>query len=251
MTDRAAEIAAYLGALAWFPQIVAWIWRAASRAALRVRTAQNIQIGHGGLGGVIGLNVAVSAERKDALVDRVHAMVVHERGDRREFVWSWATENQTEMRNDAGERVQMSRTQAVLAIKVATIALAERYIGFQDESEVGGILNGQATARIAYDTWTTAGGADFDVFLRTPEADSVRRDLERAFHWQAGRYALDLVFHVVGGRKHVERFQFNIAAGDVERMRSNLGRWDENLGALLRGGNWPNWEWAYPQLSRR
>lgn len=251
MTDHGADVAAYIGALAWFPQIVSWIWSAFSRPSLRVRAGGNIQIGHGGLGGIIGLNVALATERKDALIDDVRARVTHESGDRRDFAWNVATENQTEMRNDNGERVQMSRTQSVLAIKVSTQTLAERFIGLHVAADQPAIVAGQTGARTAYaDRVRVSGDVDWNEYLRDAPAQAVRTELERAFHWQEGRYSLLLTFSVVGGTTHEERFEFNLGRADVELIRQNLARWHENLLVVINGGTWPTWNFCYPLLVR-
>jgi len=250
VTDKAADIAAYIGALAWAPQIASWVWKAVSRPRLRVRTAKNLQLGHGGLGGALGLNVSIASEEKDALVDGVRAVVTHEKGDRREFVWVIATEHQNEMRNDSGERVQVSRTQSVLALKVSTVALTERYLSFVDSSEEATILAGQNAARVAYEARTAAGNTDWDGFLVTREAQGVRTELERAFHWQDGRYRMELVLSMVGAGQHTERFEFNLSRADIEKLKANYSRWAENLSAVVRGTDWVVWNWVYPALAR-
>jgi len=41
------------------------VWKAVSRPRLRVRTAKNLQLGHGGLGGALGLNVSIASEEPE------------------------------------------------------------------------------------------------------------------------------------------------------------------------------------------
>jgi hypothetical protein len=251
MTDQAGDYAAYIGALAWMPQIIGWIWKAASRSKLRVRAGGNVQVGLSGLGGIVAVNVAVSCDRKDALIDDVRAVVTHEQGDSREFSWNMARENQTEMTNDSGERVQMSRTQAVLALKVTTQTMAERFIGFDVAADKAAILASQNAAKNAWAAQKANGAVDWSKFAQEPEAQAVRVELERAFHWQEGQYKLALVFSIVGGGDHVERLEFNLSKADVDRIKANLKNWDQNLQAVIGGGRWPEWDWCFATLVRR
>lgn len=247
----ATDWIAAIGAAAWVPQIVEWIWRAGSQPKLRVRAGGNLQVGHTWLGGTLGLNIAITSERKDALVDGIRAVVTHERGDRRQFSWALATENQTELRSDAGASLQMSRTQTVLALKASTQALAERFISLNDSAEQPAFLAIQNEAKNVYGEQRTKGGVDWSTFLLEPAAEAVRREFARAFHWQEGGYRLEIIFSMVGGGDHTERFEFNLAREDVEQVRANLDRWGEGLSAAIGGGGWLNWNWSYPTLVRR
>jgi hypothetical protein len=155
------------------------------------------------------------------------------------------------MRIDSGERLQWSRTQTVLALKVTTQAFVERFITFSVDSERGANLAAQSEAKNVYGGLRTRGAVEWESFLLEPAAQAVRVEFERAFHWQEGRHELTLVFSMVGAGKHVERFEFNLARTDVEHIRANLSRWGEQLSAAIAAAGWPTWNWSYPILTRR
>ena len=138
----------------------------------------------------------------------------------------------------------------MLALKVSTQGLAERYVGFAQNAEQRAILASQNAAINAYGAQRANGEVDWSTFLRDPLAQAVRVESERAFHWQEGRYSLELRFSIVSGGSHVERFEFNLTRDNVEHLGANLSRWGDNLSAVISGGPWLTWNSVYPTLAR-
>jgi hypothetical protein len=65
----AAELAAYIGAAAWLPQIVSWIYRALSRPVLTIIPEDRVELGFTPLGPIFNLQTALSASRHDIVIN--------------------------------------------------------------------------------------------------------------------------------------------------------------------------------------
>src|ERR1700722_12039873 len=93
----ASSIAAYIGALAWLPQIFWWISKKIVKPIMSVYPDDKIKIGYMFLGPIINLRLALISEEKDALINCCQVEILHENGEKRLFAWkqmAWQTVQQ-------------------------------------------------------------------------------------------------------------------------------------------------------------
>lgn len=247
-----AEIAAYIGAAAWLPQIISWLYKLISKPSLKLISSPTLELGYTTLGPIINLTSSISAERRDALIDKIVLQLHHEKGEKRILTWSFLNEKQQEIRSYKGETAEITKNQPAIALKVPTIALAEKLIGFQD-------LEFQATYKLHINKL-----AELQSFLKkdnpdpAPKLFASRESSEfvnffkAQMYWKEGNYDLSVVIREVRLRNpYVERFRFSLSKIDIERLQDNCSKLEKDLKAYLGlsdDSELPKWNWVYPQV---
>ena len=251
---KALDWAAIIGAAAWLPQVTSWVARRLATPTLRLVPSPAPEIGYTTFGPIFNLTCAISAERKDAIIERIRATLKHERGQEINLTWTTLDETFSQIRSPEGT-AQVVKNQPAIALKVGTLILAERSIGFNDL-----LFQDQVRAQ-------TAVAGDKLSFARTsgtpnPEQDLLRSkefaDLialwERHFPWQEGRYTVQIEIRIVGVPKPTTQpLFFSVSANDVMRLRQNLAeirRYEEELVVPPGIEQTYKWNWVYPQFTK-
>ena len=126
------EIAAYIGAAAWLPQIATWLYHKFILPSIRIVPNQYAQVGFTSLGSIFNVQMAFSVENKDIIVDGIDIRIRHEDGESRTLRWAGLAETFSEITDAAGNKQVVSREQAPIAIKIGTISLLEKFVRFQE-----------------------------------------------------------------------------------------------------------------------
>ncbi len=82
------EIAAYIGAAAWLPQIAMWLYRSIVRPKLRIVPDQLAEVGFTSLGPIFNVRMAFFVENRDIIIDDVELILRHQDGIIRTFRWT-------------------------------------------------------------------------------------------------------------------------------------------------------------------
>src|SRR5690349_19424067 len=106
------EIAAYIGAAAWLPQIATWVYRMVIRPSIRIVPDQYAEVGYTSYGPIFNVRMAFFAEKKDVIVDGIEMIVHHEDGDSCTLRWAGLAETFSEITDAAGNRQIISRDQS-------------------------------------------------------------------------------------------------------------------------------------------
>ena len=128
---NAADIAAYVGAAAWIPQITGWVYTRYVKSELTLLADHQIAIGYAMIGGGVELRIALAAENKDAIIDSISTKIHHEDGEVHDLRWTRVSETFSEITDPSGARSVISRD-TVVAFKVGTDAVVEKFITFGD-----------------------------------------------------------------------------------------------------------------------
>ncbi len=126
-----AEIAAYVGAAAWLPQILAFIYRVATKARVTLVPEKQVEIGYTTFGPIFNLRLAVSAARKETIIDHVGASIHHEDGSLHEFTWAGMRETFSEIKDLSGNMQFVERDYSPIALFLNRYGLIERLFRFQ------------------------------------------------------------------------------------------------------------------------
>ena len=86
-----AEIAAYIGAAAWLPQIATWLYRRFVRPLITIVPDKYAEVGFTSYGPIFNVRMAFSSERKDVIIDGFEILLEHEDGDTRTVRWAGLT----------------------------------------------------------------------------------------------------------------------------------------------------------------
>mgnify|MGYP007040716840 FL=1 len=129
---KAEELAAYIGAAAWMPQILTWIYRAVTKPKLRIVPDAKGEVGFTTYGPIFNIRMAFFVENRDLIIDGVTLSITHADGDEHEMRWAGLGETFSEITDGKGNRQIVSKDQTPIAIKVPTQALVEKFVRFQE-----------------------------------------------------------------------------------------------------------------------
>ena len=249
----AFDWAAIIGAAAWVPQIIGWLYQAFTGPRLRVIPSEAPEIGYTSYGPIFNLTCAISVSRKDAIIERLVARLRHERGQVIELHWSTLDEALSQVRGADGF-AEVSKHQAAIALKVSTLLLTEKKIGIQDPTFFSDAQQFLMEFHAHLNQVRRVNGNLNEVLLSRQFRDLVAYGMER-FPWQQGRYTVELEFRMVGLRRPtIERLSFVLTQAQIETLHQNLELLRDVLAEIILPPPAPvihQWFWVYPRFERR
>lgn len=246
------EIAAYIGAAAWLPQIAVWIYRAAVKPKLRVIPNQFAEVGFTTYGPIFNVRMAFLVENRDLIIDGLELTVRHEDGESRNFKWAGLGETFSEITDAAGNRQIVSKDQSPIAIKVAAQALLEKFVRFQEPRfhQADSVTTRALVTHFNFLKQKSPETFVADV-LASKEYFSVVEGRQKWFAWKPGKYDLKLQPTSPQKFKLVDpNFSFELTPSDVEHMRKNIEVIETEIRNVI-SSNLPDykpqtlqWQWA-------
>ena len=252
------EIAAYIGAAAWLPQIVTWIYRSVVKPRLRVVPDQMAEVGFTNFGPIFNVRMAFFVEKRDLIIDGIDLVVRHEDGEERMFRWAGLGETFSEITDSAGNKQIISKDQTPIAIKVVTQSLLDKFVRFQEPRFHA--ADGLTTrALVSHFNFLKQKSPDEFVpqVLESKEYFSVIEKRQKWFWWKPGRYELTLKptspqkFKLKGAT-----FAFELQEVDVDLLRRNVPFINTEIKNIIMS-NVPNtkpdqftWQWANVTMLR-
>lgn len=246
------EIAAYIGAAAWLPQIATWIYRKFVQPVVTIVPDKYAEVGFTSFGPIFNVRMAFSAENKALIVDGLELLLRHSDGDVRTLRWSGLSETFSEITDAAGNRQVVSRDQTAIALKVGTESLIEKFVRFQEPRyhETDRPVMSNLIAHFNFLKQSSPVGYVAQT-LSSKELFSVLETRKKSFWWKPGRYQITLKlsspkkFRIT----HSE-FHFDLTAVDIDRLKQNVATLDSELKNII-SSNLPdfeaqpvNWNWA-------
>jgi hypothetical protein len=255
---KLAEIVAFIGAAAWLPQIASWIYKKYSKPIIKLIPSSKLELGYTAFGPIINLTSSISSQKKDALIDRITLKVTHEKGDTRLLTWKFLNEIQQQIRSHTGETAEILKNQPAIALKVPTISLAEKIIGFQD-------LDFQEKFKIKTDkvieTYNFLKAKNINADAKKElTASKEYKDLldffKNSMYWQEGNYLIEITIKEVTVKTpFIEKFKFLLSKIDIESLSHNKTAFEKDLQILI---NLPlekeqkiepaTWNWINPTI---
>jgi hypothetical protein len=247
---------AIVGAAAWVPQVLGWAARHLVTPRLRVIPVRAPEIGYTSLGPIFNLPCAISAERKDAVIERVSATITHQNGQSTSFRWTTLNETLSQLRNQEG-LTEVGKNQTAVALKVSTLVLTEKQIGMQERSFEEDSRQLMTALGDEQDHLKNIEPVAYpQLTLKSKQFGDLIAFANKRFVWQEGRYSVRLELRLVGVKNPtVQMFSFTLNALEVNRLRQNLEEIERYVRELiqppLEGQASPyRWNWAYPPLEQ-
>jgi hypothetical protein len=228
-----ADLAAYIGAAAWLPQIATWIYRSVAKPKLSVSPASTVSLGYDDSGPAVTLGFSISSERHDAIVESIEVHLRHEQGEERSLLWV-----------EEGD-LSAQHLASVTAIKVSTETLTDRRIVFRDV-KFGNEIRKRRDDLIGQLNFLAATDIDpFPTVLKSKEAHEARQQFNQNWYWKPGAYRLEIKLRSKFGM-HSEAFKVILSQADSDFLKQNCDLFPEFLAASLLGatgqpGNFPKW----------
>jgi hypothetical protein len=251
----AVEIAAYIGAAAWLPQLLQWLYAWLKRPKLKLLSGETIGAGYTAFGQVVTLTTAISCDRRDALIKRVTLRTTHEKGDKRQLTWVWLKEAQMQISMPTGETLDFAKNQPALALKVGPQLLAEKNITFTDrEFQAKSAATNDILLR-HYDYLKKTVGDPEDSLIKSKEFMEAQDFFNKSFYWKEGRYEFDVELEIVGRpNQHKEKFIVVFTKPDVDALQANTALYEGQVRGMLKLHDgqqpvWPQWKWVNPTVN--
>lgn len=246
------EIAAYIGAAAWLPQIAVWIYRALVKPRLRVVPDQFAEVGFTNYGPIFNVRMAFFVENRDIIIDGVELNIRHQDGESRTFRWAGLGETFSEITDASGKKQIVGRDQSPIAIKVSTQTLPEKFVRFHEPRYH---LADRPVTQTLVEHFNFLKQKTPDGFvpevLASKEFYATIEGRQKWFWWKSGRYDVVLKPSSPQAFKLVESsFAFELSPVDVDRLRKNVALIDTEIRNIV-SSNLPafipqpiNWQWA-------
>lgn len=242
----AADIAAYIGAAAWLPQIFSWLYSYFIRPEIKVVQGRAVEVGFTSYGPIVNMPVALLSERKGALINSMKLMVQHTRGRKYDFFWSGLHEFSS---NTVGS---LTAAKTAIALNLVSGSLVEKTVGFQDSEFQRKFIDLTAAARTQL-AYLKSTNQPAEVQLQSKEFAEVINHFKFSTAWEEGTYSATLQISVLGESKPRSfTYRFDLSNSDMQRLRANNAEIEKYLKDVLVGPPAENanyaWFWAYPEL---
>ena len=247
-----SEIAAYIGAAAWVPHIVSWIYRKIIQPVVTIIPDKYAQVGFTSYGPIFNLQMAFSTENKDLILDGFELRLQHLDGDTYTMRWAGFSETFSEITDATGNRQTISRDQIPIALKIGTESLIEKFIRFQ-EPRYHEIDRPVISNLIGHFNFLKRSKPEdyISQTLSSKELYSVHEARQKAFWWKPGQYQIELKLSSPKKFKITHSlYNFELTSVDINRLKENITTTEIELKNLILS-NMPdfrseaiNWNWA-------
>jgi hypothetical protein len=200
--------------------------------------------------------MALTSDRKSAIIDKFEVTLKHQDGEGRALAWAGMSETFSEITDPLGNRQIVAR-ETNIAFKIAPDVLLERFVRFQ-EPRFAEHTQGSINELVSHFTFLKNTSDDFvEKALQSRELHNALEAQKNWFWWKAGRY--DVTFSM-GAAKPLELekyiYYFHLTNADIDALKQNF----TTLGADLRNiikSNLPeheqepvNWTWRSVTLQK-
>jgi hypothetical protein len=246
------EIIAYIGATAWLPQIVTWIYRIVVQPIVTIVPDKYAEVGFTSYGPIFNMRMAFSAENKALIIDGFELVLRHSDGDTYTLRWAGLNETFSEITDATGNRQVIGRDQTPIALKIGTESLIEKFVRFQEpryhETDRPVISN-----LIAHVNFLKRSKPEDYVSpaISSKELFSVLETRQKAFWWKSDHY--QVAFRLSSPKKFKlthSQFNFELTSLDIDRLKENITTLEIELKDVI-SSNLPdfkkeaiNWNWA-------
>ena len=252
-----AEIAAFVGAGAWLPQVFTWIHKATTRPKLTIIPAKAAEIGFTTFGPIFNLRLALAVDRNDIIVTKLSVRLIHENGEHREFSWQGMKQTFSAIHDRSGiQQGSVEKDQVAIALKIRTSDLAELFFRFQEDRFDKHVNPIQREAE-KHRQYLESQKKDYhDEFLRSEKYCALVNAHKEFFWWRPGTYQVKFVAESSQKlRMGPGKFEFELTPADVDALRANLNliaaSYEQQVKAALPGysGSPVRWAWRNPVLT--
>ena len=252
------EIAAYIGAAAWLPQIITWIYKSVAKTTLRVVPDRTAEIGFTAFGPIFNVRMAFFVENRDLIIDEIELIIKHQDGEVREFRWAQLGETFSEITDAAGNRQIVSRDQSPIAVKVVTSNLLEKTVRFQEPRyhDSDKSTTTRLVAHFGYLKQRNPQSYVPDALASKEYFDTIELR-QKWFWWKPGRYEVTVQPRSPQKFKLApSSFAFELQDIDIDNLRKNITIIDTEVRNLI-SSNLPGftpepvvWQWANVSIQR-
>ena len=245
--DTMFKILAILGALAWLPQLIIFIRNYTIKSVIKIIPEHQLEIGYTTYGPIINTSIAIIAENKKALIDKIEVELTHENNDTQKFKWKWIEEtlHVVDLPDFSGS-LPTRKNQTAIAINILKDELVEKKIGFQQNSFQ------TEQKKLVQDTIQDAinlvkAGKTLEDLNASKNYNDLKDLFQNSFNWKVGQYRLLFKVYVNSIREpFLKEISFKMTSLDIKNLKSNIEKCLSELERNYIGkqNEIPNWSWT-------
>jgi len=222
------ETLAIIGAAAWTYPLAVWIHQLLTKTKVEVINHRQLEIGFTTFGPMLNLNLAFSAEKRDAFIKQIQLTLTHENNEVQNFQWEWFEEILLEMDMAESGTIPYKKNQKAIAIKVPTQTLIEKKVGFQQRQ-----FQKEYTLLYSQTNQTAINikesGVEQNQIIATSEYNNFADLFKNFFLWKVGQYKGHLTVFVADGSSFNAHLSFVLTALDIKTLEKNINTCKEAL----------------------
>jgi len=254
---------AIVGAAAWTPQIITWVWRALTKPKVSLHLYTKSELGYNFLGPIFNVRFALLSEKKDAILNKLSVELKHENGASYTFDWEGLSEDLSEIRGPIGPTFVQKKTSLPLVVKVLHTGVAQVYVLFQHKQF-------KANSKIPVESFTEKYNllkksdklnteVDIDSLVSEKEFHDVIKLFNTEFIWAAGKYTVTFQFDSPNKYKYKKsKYTFKLSQDDIDNLRKNIDNIRLNIIQSTKVDIIPDfkpkeiiWVWRFPDLEKK
>ena len=249
------EIAAYIGAAAWLPQIINIFYKYLTKPKIRVFFNNTAEISYTSFGPILNIRMGVLAEKKSLLLEDISLEIRHSDGDIHFLKWAGITEIHSEISDQNGNKQVISKEQPPIALKLFQDLLTEKFIKFQEPKyhEQDSILINELNSHVSFLASRNTTNVVAEA-LKSSQLHNVLAYRENYFWWKKGKYTVSLKakspdrFNFEGNI-----FSFTLNQTEIDLLKFNSKSLSEFLNAhIAQKDDISNvkWNWINPKITK-
>jgi hypothetical protein len=231
------DFAAIAGAFAWLPQIWIFIKRILSLPKISIIIQRFSEIGFTPLGPIFNIRLAFSVDNKDIVIKNIQIKIRHESGEERLFSWQGIVQNLGKLSGPEGQFIPYEKENTVLAIKLKTEDIDERFIRFQEElflKKRYDLIN-ELNKKLFF--IKSQPDYSYDIIISSEEFNDLCVFINQWFWWKQGRH--ECIIQVESKEKFRisgNTFKFELNQTDIQNLRRNLEQIKDSFINEIRNG---------------
>lgn len=228
---NAAEIAGFIGAAAWLPQIAKWAYKFFSKTEIVIIPDKNPEIGFTTFGPIFNIRLVISSNSSDVLLNSFEVQLSHESGDVKFFKWQGTKETFSQVRDQTGARQIVEKDENAIAIKVRGDMLADKFFRFQDECFHKTIEPKLQSVERKQNYLASRKNEYHDELLDSEEIHELLATLKSEFVWRKGKYTVK--FFAKGVSEQIRildmDYTFILNEKNIEDLQKNTQLFDRHI----------------------
>lgn len=239
-----ADIAAYIGAAAWIPQIVGWIYKNFTKPVVTVILNDYAEVGFTNQGPTFSVAMALAAENKSVMLSGLVLDLQHSDGDTYTLRWAKFNENLSTGRDIAANRQTTYTSQPAIALNISTDSLVEKLVLFE-EPRYHETFNPAMSKLVSHLNFLILNRPESyeNELLLSKELHEIVKVHEKSFWWKHGRYHVSLGISSPKNLKikHLYSYYFDLDDTNIGVLKSNITKLKEDVTTSISGGRSVNW----------
>jgi len=254
---------AVIGAAAWTPQIITWVYRFFTKPKVSIYLHSKPEIGYTSLGPIFNIRCALLSKHKDAVLNKFSAKLRHSSGASYTFDWAGLSEDLSEIQNPIGPTISIKKTSLPLVVKVLHTNVSQMLVRFMHKRFRVEISKVSAPALDRFNFLKTScklnTEKDIEDLAKEQDFVDILKFYNSEFIWSAGKYTVTFEFDSPNKFKYKKsEYTFELKQDDIDNLKKNIENIRHDLIEMAKLDcisdyelKPTNWVWRNPELQEK